>query len=38
MLMCIAASAIPADPTPGTVVQSDGTKLTLRLIGDEFFL
>lgn len=29
--------AIPADNTPMPVKQSDGTALTLRLVGDEFF-
>lgn len=29
--------AIPADRTPMPVTQSDGSKLTLRLVGDEFF-
>ena len=35
-LMCLAASAVPADPTPAQVTQPDGTKLTLVLHGDEF--
>ena len=35
-LMCLAARAVPADPTPAQVTQPDGTKLTLVLHGDEF--
>ena len=35
-LLCIHAGAIPADPTPIQVTQPDGSKLTLRLQGDEF--
>ena len=35
-LMCLAARAIPADPTPAKVVQPDGTTVTLTLHGDEF--
>lgn len=29
--------AVPADPTPVTVPQADGTSITLRLVGDEFY-
>lgn len=29
--------AVPADPTPRTVTQPDGTKVTLSLRGDEYF-
>ena len=36
-LMCLAARAIPADPTPAKVAQPDGTTVTLTLHGDEFF-
>lgn len=36
-LFAVVTQAIPADPTPTTVQQSDGTTLTLRLVGDEFF-
>lgn len=36
-LLCMTARAIPADPTPATVTQPDGTTLTLTLHGDEFF-
>ncbi len=36
-LLCLAALAVPADPTPATVTQPDGSKLTLCLHGDEFF-
>ena len=36
-LLCLAAQAVPADPTPATVTQPDGSKLTLCLHGDEFF-
>ena len=32
----LTASAIPAHPRPVDVTQSDGSKLTLRLVGDEF--
>ena len=35
-LLCLAAWAVPADPTPSTVTQPDGSKLTLVLHGDEF--
>lgn len=31
------ASAIPAHPKPVDVLQSDGTKLTVRLVGDEYY-
>ncbi len=31
------AHAVPADPTPVTVTQPDGSTLTVRLRGDEFF-
>lgn len=40
MLMAMAvvgAMAAPADRTPVRVTQPDGTTLTLRLVGDEFF-
>ena len=36
-LMCLAARAVPADPTPSKVTQPDGSRLTLVLHGDEFF-
>ena len=36
-LMCLNALAVPADPTPATVTQPDGTVLTVVLHGDEFF-
>lgn len=34
---CFTAMGVPADPTPITVTQPDGTTLTVRLRGDEFF-
>ena len=34
---CLTSSAVPADPTPIRVKQPDGTTLTVRLRGDEFF-
>lgn len=33
----LAASAVPAHPSPVDVNQSDGTTLTVRLVGDEFY-
>ena len=36
-LLCLVARAVPADPTPATVSQPDGSKLTVVLHGDEFF-
>ena len=36
-LMCLAARAVPADPTPMQVSQPDGSTLTVVLHGDEFF-
>ena len=36
-LMCLNALAVPADPTPATVTQPDGTTLTIVLHGDEFY-
>lgn len=33
----VGAMAAPADRTPVRVTQPDGTTLTLRLVGDEFF-
>ena len=36
-LLCLAARAIPADPTPIVVTQPDGSTLTVTLHGDEFF-
>ena len=33
----LTSSAVPADPTPIKVKQPDGTTLTVRLRGDEFF-
>ena len=35
-LFTIEAFAVPAKPGPITVVQPDGSKLTIRLYGDEF--
>jgi hypothetical protein len=32
----VAALAVPACPQPATVIQPDGTALTIRLVGDEF--
>jgi immune inhibitor A len=32
----VAALAVPACPEPATVIQPDGTALTIRLVGDEF--
>lgn len=37
LLLGVACWAIPADKTPMKVTQSDGSVLTLRLVGDEFF-
>jgi len=36
-MISLMAQAIPADPTPATITQPDGTRLTLVLHGDEFF-
>ena len=36
-LIALAARAVPAVPHPIEVTQPDGTKLTMRIIGDEFF-
>ena len=33
----LTASAIPAHPRPMDVTQSDGTRLTVHLVGDEFY-
>lgn len=37
VLGVLTASAVPAHPRPVEVMQSDGSKLTVRLVGDEFF-
>ncbi|MBR5727662.1 MAG: M6 family metalloprotease domain-containing protein [Muribaculaceae bacterium] len=37
LLLGVVCWAIPADKTPIKVTQSDGSVLTLRLVGDEFF-
>lgn len=37
MAAVLAAMAAPADKTPVTVTQPDGSPLTLQLVGDEFF-
>ena len=37
LIVAITASAEPANPTPITVEQPDGTKLQLKLVGDEFY-
>ncbi|MBR5117723.1 MAG: M6 family metalloprotease domain-containing protein [Muribaculaceae bacterium] len=36
-IVALAAEAVPALPTPIQVIQPDGTKLTIRIVGDEFF-
>ena len=36
-LLCLIAQAVPADPTPVKVTQPDGSTVTVRLHGDEFF-
>lgn len=36
-MLCMTARAIPADPTPIKVAQPDGSMLTVKLHGDEFF-
>ena len=36
-LVALSAYAIPAVPRPIEVSQPDGTKLTIRIVGDEFF-
>ena len=33
----LTVSAVPAHPRPVNVLQSDGTTLTVRLVGDEFY-
>ena len=35
-LMAVVASAVPARPTPFLFEQSDGTMITVRLLGDEW--
>lgn len=37
LLVAISAMAIPAHREPVTITQPDGTKLTIKLIGDEFY-
>jgi len=37
LAVVITASAIPANSRPVDVTQSDGTRLTIRLVGDEFY-
>ena len=36
-MLALTATAIPADPTPVKVTQPDGSTVTVRLHGDEFF-
>ena len=36
-VLAMTAHAIPADPTPVKVTQPDGSTITVRLHGDEFF-
>ncbi len=36
-MVAIAAKAVPAVPTPIQVTQPDGTQLTIKIVGDEFF-
>ena len=33
----LAALAVPANPRPATVQQADGTSITLKLVGDEYY-
>ena len=35
-LICFAASAVPAKPGTHTFTQSDGSTITLKMVGDEF--
>jgi len=37
LTIAIVANAEPANPTPITVTQPDGTSLQLKLVGDEFY-
>ena len=37
IVITITIKAAKADPTPFTIIQPDGTKLTLVLHGDEYF-
>lgn len=37
LLVALSTWAVKADPQPATVTQSDGTQLTVRLMGDEDF-
>ncbi|MDD5779669.1 MAG: M6 family metalloprotease domain-containing protein [Bacteroidales bacterium] len=40
LVACLAAAtlrALPADPRPRVVVQPDGSRITVRLCGDEYF-
>lgn len=37
LAMTMTVSAVPADPTPGIFTQSDGSQLTVYLLGDEHF-
>ncbi len=36
-VVAFAALAVPAVPTPIQVTQPDGTQLTIKIVGDEFF-
>ena len=35
-LICFAASAVPAKPGTHTFTQSDGSTITVKMVGDEF--
>lgn len=37
LLVCVAAHAIPASPFPFTVTQPDGSQITVKINGDEFY-
>lgn len=37
LLCALRMAAVPADPTPTTVTQPDGSQLTIALHGDEFY-
>ncbi len=37
LLCALRLAAVPADPTPVTVTQPDGSQLTIELHGDEFY-